>query len=517
MEYTSLIFPGDKIDIFASGLSDNSTSYKSSFSDKLTDSMWEITMPVDSGRVVLFQLGTQFDFIIYTQNKTILKSSAIVRQRYRKENMYFLAIELINNLEKIQRRQFFRLPCTIDMDFYEVRYDDKAESEPEFCKKMYKNHAINSKNMNTVKSVILDISGGGIRFSLSTPLEEGTYFMAQFSLALEECTQQFNIVCKVINCTQSLDYADRYFARSKFIFDRMTEREKIVRFVFEEERRIRLLFIIPAVIIAIILIICIAVAVSSKSGEKGKKKDSRSVSVTENTQDIAAESETLELVKKDALKETNVVDKDNKQNNGTQSDTNDNSAPAAGNSDNANKTSDKSSDKSSEDKTAADKKTSTSSNNTQQPAGNDSKPAASNQTVAPEPAQSEPAQPEAPKNEYVAPGWIFYGSKAGNGMSGEQKAYVDSVIQQWTNGGLSDDAIGDMFIEKIAQEWQLPMITAGVTSNLLCLFPSRAEVPDYSLNLADMNGAYNFVGLYTNGEYDENGYLKCYYWEAGVL
>lgn len=292
----------------------------------------------------------------------------------------------------------------------------------------------------------------------------------------------------------------------------------------KNEKQHRLLFIIPAVIIAIILIICIAVAVSSKSGEKGKKKDSRSVSVTENTQDIVAESETLELVKKDALKETNVVDKDNKQNNGTQSDTNDNSTPAAGNSDNANTASDKSSDKSSEDKTAADKKTSTGSNNTstdsnntQQPAGNDSKPAASNQTVAPEPAQSEPAQPEAPKNEYVAPGWIFYGSKAGNGMTGEQKAYIDSVIQQWTNGGLSDDAIGDMFIEKIAQEWQLPMITAGVTSNLLCLFPSRAEVPDYSLNLADMNGAYNFVGLYTNGEYDENGYLKCYYWEAGVL
>ena len=285
----------------------------------------------------------------------------------------------------------------------------------------------------------------------------------------------------------------------------------------KNEKQHRLLFIIPAVIIAIILIICIAVAVSSKLGEKGKKKDSRSVSVTENTQDIVAESETLELVKKDALKETNVVDKDNKQNNGTQSDTNDNSTPAAGNSDNANTASDKSSDKSSEDKTAADKKTSTGSNNTQQPAGNDSKPAASNQTVAPEPAQSEPAQPEAPKNEYVAPGWIFYGSKAGNGMSGEQKAYIDSVIQQWTNGGLSDDAIGDMFIEKIAQEWKLPMITAGVTSNLLCLFPSRAEVPDYSLNLADMNGAYNFVGLYTNGEYDENGYLKCYYWEAGVL
>ena len=277
-------------------------------------------------------------------------------------------------------------------------------------------------------------------------------------------------------------------------------------------------------IIAIILIICIAVAVSSKSGEKGKKKDSRSVSVTENTQDIVAESETLELVKRDALKETNVVDKDNKQNNGTQSDINDNSAPAAGNSDNANTSSDKSSDKSSEDKTAADKKTSTGnnntstgSNNTQQPAGNDSKPAASNQTVAPEPAQSEPAQPEAPKNEYVAPGWIFYGSKAGNGMSGEQKAYIDSLVKQWTDGSISEGELADLFAQKVKNEWGLEMCSAGVSEAYRCIYPSKNDIPDYKSALDESNGFYNFTGLYTKGEYDEYGYLICYMWEAGAL
>lgn len=285
----------------------------------------------------------------------------------------------------------------------------------------------------------------------------------------------------------------------------------------KNEKQHRLLFIIPAVTIAIILIICIAVAVSSKSGEKGKKKDSRSVSVTENTQDIVAESETLELVKKDALKETNVVDKDNKQNNGTQSDTNDNSAPAAGNSDNANKTSDKSSDKSSEDKTAADKKTSTGSNNTQQPAGNDSKPAASNQTVAPEPAQSEPAQPEAPKNEYVAPGWIFYGSKAGNGMSGEQKAYIDSLVKQWTDGSISEGELADLFAQKVKNEWGLEMCSAGVSEAYRCIYPSKNDIPDYKSALDESNGFYNFIGLYTKGEYDEYGYLICYMWEAGIF
>lgn len=285
----------------------------------------------------------------------------------------------------------------------------------------------------------------------------------------------------------------------------------------KNEKQHRLLFIIPAVIIAIILIICIAVAVSSKSGEKRKKKDSRSVSVTENTQDIVAESETLELVKKDALKETNVVDKDNKQNNGTQSDTNDNSAPAAGNSDNANTASDKTSDKSSEDKTAADKKTSTGSNNTQQPAGNDSKPAASNQTVSPEPAQSEPAQPEAPKNEYVAPGWIFYGSKAGNGMTGEQKAYVDSLVKQWTDGSISEGELADLFAQKVKNEWGLEMCSAGVSEAYRCIYPSKNDIPDYKSALDESNGFYNFTGLYTKGEYDEYGYLICYMWEAGIF
>ena len=285
----------------------------------------------------------------------------------------------------------------------------------------------------------------------------------------------------------------------------------------KNEKQHRLLFIIPAVIIAIILITCIAVAVSSKSGEKGRKKDSRSVSVTENTQDIVAESETLELVKKDALKETNVVDKDNKQNNGTQSDTNDNSAPAAGNSDNANTASDKSSDKSSEDKTAADKKTSTGSNNTQQPAGNDSKPAASNQTVAPEPTQSELAQPEAPKNEYVAPGWIFYGSKAGNGMSGAQKAYIDSLVKQWTDGSISEGELADLFAQKVKNEWGLEMCSAGVSEAYRCIYPSKNDIPDYKSALDESNGFYNFTGLYTKGEYDEYGYLICYMWEAGIF
>lgn len=102
-------------------------------------------------------------------------------------------------------------------------------------------------------------------------------------------------------------------------------------------------------------------------------------------------------------------------------------------------------------------------------------------------------------------------------MTGEQKAYMDSVMKQWTNGELSDSDVEDIFLQKIVNEWGLPVMSAGVNGNEKCLFRYTSEIPDLASNLAEMSGAYNFVGLYTKGEYDENGYLKCYYWEAGVI
>ena len=126
-------------------------------------------------------------------------------------------------------------------------------------------------------------------------------------------------------------------------------------------------------------------------------------------------------------------------------------------------------------------------------------------------------QPEAPKNEYVAPGWIFYGSKAGNGMSGEQKAYIDSLVKQWTDGSISDSYLAEQIAHKMKEEWGLPMNSAGISGADRCIYPSKNDIPDYKSALDESNGFYNFTGLYTKGEYDEYGYLICYMWGAGIF
>ena len=127
--------------------------------------------------------------------------------------------------------------------------------------------------------------------------------------------------------------------------------------------------------------------------------------------------------------------------------------------------------------------------------------------------ESGDAKEEKPK---VDAGWIYYVSSAKNGMNSEQKAYFDALVGKWTRKEITDADMSDEFLHTF-DEWGFDTWTAGVTSDERCLFNSVEAIPDYSDMVAESKGFYNFIGLYTEGEYDDKGYLICYYWEAGTM
>lgn len=237
MDFTKKILPGDKLDISLTNAK-NDAVYKSSFSDLISEKIWEITMPVSAGRIVLLQVGEPFDFILYTSDKILLEGCAIVRKRYKKENLYFLVVELTSELKRIQRRDFFRMPCMINMRYSMLEYDENIyNSEAAFCDMIYKGTAGIEKSP-LKDSVILDISGGGIRCSDKEPIEQGSFLMVHFMLNVNDTEELFDLLGCVVNCEKSPDET-RYFIRIRFIFEKIADREKIVRYVFEQERRIR--------------------------------------------------------------------------------------------------------------------------------------------------------------------------------------------------------------------------------------------------------------------------------------
>ena len=65
----------------------------------------------------------------------------------------------------------------------------------------------------------------------------GQFVLLTFRLVNENTDECFYLVSQIV-AIQKED-SDRYSCRAKFIFKDLKDREKIVRFVFEEERKIR--------------------------------------------------------------------------------------------------------------------------------------------------------------------------------------------------------------------------------------------------------------------------------------
>ncbi|MCI7087733.1 MAG: flagellar brake protein [Lachnobacterium sp.] len=240
MNFSNIIIPGDKIDIrllHQMNAEDNGGQkakvYKSNVCEFISDQEMEILMPIQGSRMVLLQIGAECQFVFYTR-RGLYSCDAIVRERYRKDNLYLLRILFRTEPKRFQRREFFRIDYITEMQLLEITEEVAALKTTELL-------FMESQDIKYIdhkkKAMICDISGGGVRFTGDTPLEPGQFVLLTFRLVNENTDECFYLVSQIV-AIQKED-SDRYSCRAKFIFKDLKDREKIVRFVFEEERRIR--------------------------------------------------------------------------------------------------------------------------------------------------------------------------------------------------------------------------------------------------------------------------------------
>jgi c-di-GMP-binding flagellar brake protein YcgR len=244
MQLTELTKLGDKIDIQliqqlemqGRGELDNPLrTYKSSVFDFISDRELEIAMPTENGRMVLFQTGLRCRLLFYTK-KGLYTCDATVQKRYKKENFFVLAMRQTSNPVKFQRREFFRIDCMIDMKYIRVTEEvAKINSTEHLFMELQKPEYIGEYR----KAVTLDLSGGGLRFSANENIEEGSLIVTELRLTNAMMDQSYFLVTKVILCEPAAKGSEKYNVRGQFIFKNLRDRENIVRFVFDEERRIR--------------------------------------------------------------------------------------------------------------------------------------------------------------------------------------------------------------------------------------------------------------------------------------
>lgn len=242
MKLSDIIIPGDKIDIKMSReqhAEENggqiANVFQSSVCDYLSDMELEITMPTQGGRTVLFQLGARCEFVFYTR-RGMYSCSGSVTNRYRQDNLFLLAVRIEGIPRKFQRREFFRVDYLADVQYYEISEEVALlpTTEQLFARVQELDYRDEVK-----RATMRDISGGGVKFTSSVPLESGAYVLLMVRLTNDCMDETFYLVCQIVGSDKHPSLEDTYCSRGKFLFKDLKDREKIVKFVFEEERRIR--------------------------------------------------------------------------------------------------------------------------------------------------------------------------------------------------------------------------------------------------------------------------------------
>lgn len=240
---------GDKIDLYkvSNGRKENQQLkvYKSQIIDFIDEDNAKISMPFDGAKMVPLDIGDKYNLCFYT-NKGLFNCIAVIKERYRHENLFILEVQFLSELEKYQRREFFRLSCLIEIQY---RIIDKKEKitieklESNNFKSVEEKEQC-EKDLQEIKEIwvdgtITDLSGGGARLSSAIQHEKDEQILIKMSIVSESGEKTYHLNANVISSIKFMNRIGVYENRVMFYRLKNEDREAIIKFVFDEERRIR--------------------------------------------------------------------------------------------------------------------------------------------------------------------------------------------------------------------------------------------------------------------------------------
>ena len=232
---TELIRPGDREEIQAVeqailGSAANQKAYTSKIYDILDDESLEILMPMDGTKLILLPVDGEYRFCFYT-GKGLYQCFIRITNRYKSNNVYLLLCEMTSPIEKYQRREYYRYACTLPLRTRDLMDEElKAVEEHKFRMRI---------GLPMAKGQIVDISGGGIRFMTPVRYEVGMQIVLCFSLNIHGREMPYELVGQILSCRENEVRRGEFEHRVMFTAVENKQREEIIRYIFEEERKSR--------------------------------------------------------------------------------------------------------------------------------------------------------------------------------------------------------------------------------------------------------------------------------------
>ena len=234
---SKFITEGDKIELQAveRNLGENEEDaqklYYSTVHEILSEDTMEITMPIEQTKLILLPVDGEYDLVFYGQTG-LYQCFARIIDRYKSNNVYLLVVEMTSNLRKYQRRDYYRFSCALEMGARNLEEEELQAMEESSQYDL-------QPGLPLKRSVIVDISGGGLRFMSNQRYEPDSLLYCSYDLVKEGQRKKYEMVCKVLMVKELENRPGTYEHRVKYVNVEENVREEIIKFIFEEERKSR--------------------------------------------------------------------------------------------------------------------------------------------------------------------------------------------------------------------------------------------------------------------------------------
>lgn len=224
---------GDRIELIhiksAIGRKVSDKKYGSQVLDFDGDRTAKIAMPIREGKVIPLEIDDDYNLCFFT-NSGLYQCTAQIKKRYTENRMYVMDVIFLTPLKKFQRRKFYRLDC-----LFPIRY--RIVPKEQFEKKNEAEQDNEKDEILWKEGTISDLSGGGIRFHGNVECKKEDLVEIVLPLSLQSGIVPLSLYMKVVSCVHFEGSRVAYETRGEFLNINEKERETVIKYVFEEQRR----------------------------------------------------------------------------------------------------------------------------------------------------------------------------------------------------------------------------------------------------------------------------------------
>lgn len=246
---STIIMPGTKLDMIRQknslGEEVEEKQYSSKVLDLMDDDTAKIAMPIENGMVIPLEVFETYEFIFYT-DRGLYHCKGEIMERFKEGTLSVLIVRFESDVEKYQRRQYYRLEYIMDIEYRVItreeayclkrlemeHYDSEEEKEK---LELY----VRQVQAQWFPATAIDISGGGCRFNSKNEHEVGQHAIIRISYTYQGEKMEGAYESKIVSSVP-LEKRKGYFEhRVEFLDIDVVERETLIKFIFEEERKMR--------------------------------------------------------------------------------------------------------------------------------------------------------------------------------------------------------------------------------------------------------------------------------------